>query len=101
MCQCPKRANLISTFAEADKAIVLQNGVNALNGLISFLLRRKILIFTLKRCVNALNGLISFLHPSLAVHHIEKWCVNALNGLISFLPIILVMAIVILRVSMP
>ena len=62
MCQCPKRANFIST----DKVVLHieyeDECVNALNGLISFLLRfAKSRIKSLDGCVNALNGLISFL----------------------------------------
>ena len=39
MCQCPKRANLISTQAKKACKEALEKCVNALNGLISFLPR--------------------------------------------------------------
>ena len=56
-------------------------GVNALNGLTSFLLAP-----TLKSCVNALNGLTSFLRRRTLQSQLgPSKCVNALNGLTSFL----------------
>ena len=62
-------------------------GVNALNGLTSFLLYKFIEKFAEKKgCVNALNGLTSFLRNSwFKTREIEESGVNALNGLTSFL----------------
>ena len=61
-CQRPKRAFFISTLINLSKREGRIDGVNALNGLSSFLL---VLTFIFGqvyvRCVNALNGLSSFL----------------------------------------
>ena len=86
MCQCPERAYFISTTKGFKCAVGTVLGVNALNGLISFLLSAKgfvARIHEMCQCperayfistmvsgmikkgisgVNALNGLISFLH---------------------------------------
>ena len=61
MCQCPKRADFISTKALACRE-GSKRGVNALSGLISFLLKKmKYETMGPVDCVNALSGLISFL----------------------------------------
>ena len=86
MCQCPKRANLISTETyvepEDDDYEVCQCPKRA--NLISTerAIRHAIEI---AMCVNALNGLISFLRSSCRSDSSDVFCVNALNGLISFL----------------
>ena len=61
--------------------------VNALNGLIPFLLYgRSPFLHSVKLRVNALNGLIPFLLGSRThLFVMIKECVNALNGLIPFL----------------
>ena len=62
MCQRPERAFFISTDFDAEVAVMLI-GVNALNGLSSFLHKTNCLRlnFKNKKGVNALNGLSSFL----------------------------------------
>ena len=111
MCQRPKRALFISTYAkEKERKRHEMPCVNALNGLSSFLRLKKWTQYYLHSCVNALNGLSSFLqrlafieknHPELCQRPKRalfistalvagwimrgRWCVNALNGLSSFL----------------
>ena len=61
-------------------------GVNALNGLLSFLPRQKGKeMENMFGCVNALNGLLSFLLSVKDFINAYMNCVNALNGLLSFL----------------
>ena len=89
MCQRPERASFISTWLALvlwNGIHILQNCVNALNGLLSFLRND----FTVIACaantgVNALNGLLSFLRYEKFVLEAKNGCVNALNGLLSFL----------------
>ena len=61
--------------------------VNALSGLISFLLTKFFQKFEeLQKSVNALSGLISFLLVTRTARRYRRlYCVNALSGLISFL----------------
>ena len=62
LCQCPKRADFISTGLFMKVFHTEKGCVNALSGLISFLQLRNLLAeFGLTPCVNALSGLISFL----------------------------------------
>ena len=62
MCQCPKRADFISTSKAGAKYVLnALKGVNALSGLISFLLKLVTNIQMFQMGVNALSGLISFL----------------------------------------
>ena len=61
-------------------------GVNALNGLTSFLHDERLSSKSPPTCVNALNGLTSFLPIWSGVKGCgQSRCVNALNGLTSFL----------------
>ena len=110
LCQCPRRAILISTAYEVvDEAI--EKGVNALGGLFSFLPPCSTVGITpVQDCVNALGGLFSFLPkhekkpskktaevsmPSAGYSHfypiaittvlMTAMSVNALGGLFSFL----------------
>ena len=112
MCQCPRRAILISTEHLKWTSIGLQQSVNALGGLFSFLqawkkYRRALLNWVSMpsagyshfylmcyggrlpwrlKGVNALGGLFSFLLKiSKNVSKSEMTCVNALGGLFSFL----------------
>ena len=113
VCQRPKRASSISTGLVTSDDGCLYPGVNALNGLLPFLLGRG-WDYALREHnrVNALNGLLPFLRkkkwisyarsfvcqrPKRAtsistVHWIDDRqdmasCVNALNGLLPFLPL--------------
>ena len=61
MCQRPKRALFISTEKQKEIEKEIKQGVNALNGLSSFLLGALMCAYVTLVCVNALNGLSSFL----------------------------------------
>ena len=89
--QRPKTGSLhFYSYYEIMSRDATQKGVNALNGLSSFL--RESEMATEKevlRRVNALNGLSSFLRREWEAEKERTYkCVNALNGLSSFLLII-------------
>ena len=89
MCQCPRRAILISTYPLTTTRKQQKSGVNALGGLFSFLpiILDNIASGASKSGVNALGGLFSFLRirQLLLNQFTTKKGVNALGGLFSFL----------------
>ena len=70
MCQRPKRALFIST-AHCAIYYIINYGVNALNGLSSFLLEKVEEKERENKSVNALNGLSSFL-PKLLFNYFKE-----------------------------
>ena len=77
LCQCPKRADFISTWRNHMRYGFVKTGVNALSGLISFLRDCSVEARQERRhCVNALSGLISFLPTLLAPALYVKCCVS-------------------------
>ena len=84
-CQCPRRAILISTKQKSTK-LPQKSCVNALGGLFSFLLLVFIIaLIVINHSVNALGGLFSFLPKVETLDTNANLGVNALGGLFSFL----------------
>ena len=86
MCQRPKRASFISTIWNFLRVLKLIQGVNALNGLLSFL-RRVRCKKSRKKEMCQRPKRASFISTRTWIRRKTSMlmCVNALNGLLSFL----------------